>query len=211
MFSNPFCQENFLRYERHVPGCASSTRLNRKNLTRSEINKRTKLSQSLIELSPNGTPRGAEIFRGGYSLPGRIALTLFVVGFFNCRERLGRLNFPIFIGYGRNGFCAFKIIDKQFCYFFARLIHNRQSLIDRVTSASGIAIIIDGDAQFLVRGEPRAAKREIANSLTDRLSKVDHVGNTFRGIRVVSRQAQILSLWHGPSREKACRMLEGIF
>jgi hypothetical protein len=62
MFSDSLGKENFLRYERHVPGCGSSTRLSRKNLTRSEINKRTQLSQSLIELSRNGKRMQAKYF-----------------------------------------------------------------------------------------------------------------------------------------------------
>src|ERR1700734_1672236 len=48
MFSDSLGEENFLCDERHVPGCGSSTRLSRKNLTRVAINKRAQLSQSLL-------------------------------------------------------------------------------------------------------------------------------------------------------------------
>src|ERR1700683_388705 len=97
MFSNSLGEENFLRYERHVPGCGSSTRLSRKNLTRSEINKRTQLSQSLIELSRNGKPKRVEIFQRGYNLSGRVAFSLLVGSFFGRRQRFGRLAFPVVV------------------------------------------------------------------------------------------------------------------
>src|SRR5580700_5823699 len=43
MFSDSLGEKNLFRDERHVPGCGSSTRLGRKNLMRSEINKRAQL------------------------------------------------------------------------------------------------------------------------------------------------------------------------
>src|ERR1700728_3062663 len=106
MFSNSFGEEDFLRDERHVPGCGSSTRLSRKNLTRSEINKRKQLSQSLIGVSRNGKPIAGEMFHGRYNLSERVALVFFVVGFFDCGKRFGWLDFPVVVCNGRNGFGA---------------------------------------------------------------------------------------------------------
>ena len=110
-FPTPFGEENFLRDERHVPGCGSSTRLSRKNLTRSEINKRTQLSQSLIEFSRNGKPIAHRIFRAGYNLSVGVALAFFVGGLFYCRESFGRLDFPVAVSDGRNGFRALQVVD----------------------------------------------------------------------------------------------------
>src|ERR1700721_3227736 len=85
VFSDSLVEENFLRYERHVPGCGSSTRLSRKNLTRLEINKRAQLSQSLIEFSRIGKLTARRIFQAGYNLSVRGALIFVVVALFFCR------------------------------------------------------------------------------------------------------------------------------
>src|ERR1700732_2820201 len=111
MFSTSLGEENFLRDERHVPGCGSSTRSSRKNLMRSEINKRAQLSQSLIEFSLIGNPIAHRIFQAGYNLSVRVALTFFVGGFFYCRQSFGRLYFPVTIRDGWNGFGALEVID----------------------------------------------------------------------------------------------------
>jgi hypothetical protein len=111
MFSDSLGEKNFLRDERHVPGCGSSTRLSRKNLTRLEINKRAQLSQSLIELSLIGKLIAHKIFQAGYSLAVRVALTFLVGGLFYRRQRFGRLDFPVTIGDGGNGFDALQVID----------------------------------------------------------------------------------------------------
>src|ERR1700722_2419249 len=111
MFSDALGEENFLRYERHVPGCGSSTRLSRKNLTRLEINKRAQLSQSLIELSRIGKLIARKIFQAGYNLPVGVALTFLVGSLFYCRQSFGRLDFPVTIGDGGNGLGALQVID----------------------------------------------------------------------------------------------------
>src|ERR1700723_1107209 len=111
MFSDSLGEENFLRYERHVPGCGSSTRLSRKNLTRLEINKRAQLSQSLIEFSRIGKLTARRIFQAGYNLSVRVALTFVVGGLFYCCQSFGRLDFPVTISDGWNGFGALQVID----------------------------------------------------------------------------------------------------
>src|ERR1700730_8242260 len=106
MFSNPFCEENFLRDERHEPSCGSSTRLSRKNRMPSEINKRTQLSQSLIEFPRNSKPITAENISRRLQLPDRVMFAFFVGGFFYCRERFGGLDFPIVVCGRRDRFRA---------------------------------------------------------------------------------------------------------
>jgi hypothetical protein len=111
MFSDSLGEENFLRYERHVPGCGSSTRFSRKNLARLEINKRAQLSQSLIEFSLIGKLIAHKIFQAGYNLSVGVALTFLVGSLFYCRQSFGRLDFPVTIGDGWNGFGALQVID----------------------------------------------------------------------------------------------------
>jgi hypothetical protein len=111
MFSDSLGEENFLCDERHVPVCGSSTRLSRKNLTRSEINKRTQLSQSLIEFSLIGKLIAHGIFQAGYNLSVCVALTFLVGGLFYRCQCFGRLDFPVTISDERNGFGALQVID----------------------------------------------------------------------------------------------------
>src|SRR3984957_466727 len=111
MFSDSLGEENFLRYERHVPGCGSSTRLSRKNLTRLEINKRAQLSQSLIELSRIGKLIAREIFRAGYNLSVGVALIFLLGSLFYRRQRFGRFDRPVIVCDRRNDFCALQVID----------------------------------------------------------------------------------------------------
>src|ERR1700722_2355205 len=111
MFSDSLGEKNFLRYERHVPGCGSSTRFSRKNLSRLEINKRAQLSQSLIEFSLIGKLIAHRIFQTGYNLSVRVALSFLAGSLFYCRRSLGRLDFPVTIGDGGNGFRTLQVID----------------------------------------------------------------------------------------------------
>src|SRR5580658_1400266 len=90
-------------------------------------------------------------------------------GSFDCGEGFGWNNFPVAVSRGRNFLRAREIVDHEFANFDWRAVDHRQSLIYGISTAAGIAVIVDCDAQLLRRVEWFAAKRQIANPLSDGL------------------------------------------
>ena len=116
---------------------------------------------------------------------------------------------PVVVGLGRNRSGARQVFDKQIPHFLRRTIHNRQ-ILEIISAAAGIPVIVDGHPKFRLRIEGRAVIPQPHDAIPHGPRQVDGVAHSraFRRIGVIPRQVYFFSRRQRPSRIKARGVLE---